>query len=135
MLRAFRKTHSDPFATVTDTSGGCGSPVLKTAIPPRNTLRTTLCSMNLCTRRRSPKGASEESRCLCLVLILYLLVPREKEEVLYLSFLPSFGIFAPRLCTVHLAYGRTTSLPLHLCVISLQESTLLFSSESLFNLL
>lgn len=82
LLKAFWKTHSDQFATITDTSSGCESPVrvLKTATVPRNTLKTTLCSMNLYTSRRSPKGASKESRCLCLVHLLHSLIPRRKER-------------------------------------------------------
>lgn len=102
LLKAFWKTHSDQFATIADTRRGCGSPVrvLKTATPPRNTLKTTPCSMNLCTSGRCPKAASDGSCCLCLVHLLHSLIPRKKEEILYLSFFPSFGLFAPRLCTV-----------------------------------
>lgn len=128
--KGFLKSYSDQFAMITDTSGGCRSLflLLKTAAPPRKTLKTTLCSMNLCTRGRSPKAASDRSRCPCLVyLFTRLCRDRKRSFCIYLSLLPSFGLFAPCLCTVPLAYRRTTSLPLRVYDISLRESALLFS--------
>lgn len=123
LLKAFWKIRSDQLAAITDTSGACGSlvRVLKTSTPPRNTLKTKLCSINSCASGRSPKGAFDGSRCLCPVHLLHSLIPRKKGEILHLSFLPSFVLFAPRLCTVPLAGRRATSLPLRLWHFTLRK--------------
>lgn len=114
---------------------GCGSPtrIPKTATPPRNALKTALSVWISALVGALPKGLLMDA----VVSAWCTSSSHSKKErgKSSLVIFASFGLSVPCLCTAPLAYRSTTLLPSLLCSISLQESTLLFSSESLFILL